>query len=402
MYKFLLPLCFLSVGCPGGLCGDNSLDEGEACDDGNTNNADGCEANCSLPTCQNNIVDPGEVCFFAPLEFETDFSPQEVVAADFDGNGVLDLVTANAGLSLSVLLGDGLGGFSRLPEIEVGQVTSVVAVGDFDADSVLDLAASFSLVNQVGVFRGIGSGLFEPLVTLPVFDPASLVVEDFNGDQRPDLVSSSGTGVEIFLNNGAGGFLPSEFFSAVSSVADLAAGDFNGDGLLDLVATYGTAEDALRVLLGDGDGNFTTQAPQLNEENSGGVLAEDFNGDTFLDVVVSRFSASEIGFLAGTSIAALSEVQTLSVLGPIAIAAGDVNGDGFLDVAATSAIDQQTRALAVFLGSEAGSFASPLFFPVGLSDLRGLAFADFNKDGALDAVLTDQSFSRVFVFLSEP
>jgi hypothetical protein len=97
-----------------------------------------------------------------------------------------------------------------------------------------------------------------------------------------------------------------------------------------------------------------------------------------------------------------SEAQTLSVLGPIAIAAGDVNRDGLLDIAATSGIDQQTPALAVSLSSEAGSFALPLFFPAGLSDLRGLVLADFNEDGALDAALTDQAFGRVLVFLSLP
>jgi cysteine-rich repeat protein len=64
MYKFMIALCFLSIGCSEAVCGDTSLDEGEACDDGNTENADGCEANCSLPSCQNGIVDPNEVCLY--------------------------------------------------------------------------------------------------------------------------------------------------------------------------------------------------------------------------------------------------------------------------------------------------------------------------------------------------
>jgi cysteine-rich repeat protein len=100
MYKFLFALCFLSVGCPGGLCGDNSLDTGEACDDGNTVNADGCEANCSLPACQNGIVDPGEVCFFEPSLFDTDEAPLAIVTADFDGDNHQDLVTAGQDLGL--------------------------------------------------------------------------------------------------------------------------------------------------------------------------------------------------------------------------------------------------------------------------------------------------------------
>jgi cysteine-rich repeat protein len=403
MRTFFVSLCFLLVGCPGGLCGDNSLDAGEACDDGNTNDADGCEANCSLPACKNGIVDPGEVCFFEPVLFETDLGPQNIIAADFNGDNNLDLVTANsAGNSLGVLLGDGAGGFVRAPDVELVQVTFFVVAGDFDGDNVLDLAASLSELDRVELFRGSGAGLFEPLVTLPVLDPDSLVVADFDGDQLPDLASTSDSGVVVFRGDGVGGFLAPLFSLAGSRIFGLQSSDFNGDSSLDLIALTKDNEDDALLLLGDGAGNFAVQAPQPVGP-SGDIIVEDFNGDSSLDFVVGRLFASEVGFFTGDDLGAFSEVQTIEIRSPSALAAGDINGDGVLDVAAASGLDQKDTAhLAVFISDGADSFALPLLFSAGFSDPRGLVLADFNGDGALDSAMTDQGFGRVIVFLSQP
>lgn len=404
MRNFLFSLCLLLSACPVALCGDNSLDEGEACDDGNRTSADGCEANCSLPACQNGIVDPGELCFFAPVTFDTDTSPQGVVAADLNEDGSLDIATANAaGKSLGVLLGDGIGGFARLPDIDLDGAGIPLVVGDFDQDGHLDLATFLELVSPVvEVFRGLGDGSFVPLVSLPTSGPDQLTTGDFNRDGALDL-AVGGDGVEVFLNNGAGGFLPSRFFSSVSFVASLSAADVNDDGDLDLIATHGTTEDALRVLLGDGAGNFSLQPPQPAGQVPGKLLATDLNGDSVFDLAVGRFFASEVSIFAGNGLGTFSEVQTLSVRSPSAMASGDVNGDGVLDLAVASGLDQANNAhLAIALGEGAGSFAAPLLFSVGLSDPIELVLADLNQDGALDVALTDQFNAQVIVFLSQP
>lgn len=162
MRSFLLSLCFLSLGCPGGLCGDNALDLGEACDDGNTANADGCEADCSLPACENGVIDPGEVCLLLPTELETDEAPSDLITADLNGDSLPDIATANAGgQSLTVFLGDGFGVFTRLPEVELGVFGSRLTVGDFDGDNSQDLAALLKGLDLVRVFRGLGDGSFE-------------------------------------------------------------------------------------------------------------------------------------------------------------------------------------------------------------------------------------------------
>jgi cysteine-rich repeat protein len=402
MYKFIIALCFLSAGCPVAVCGDGVLESGEACDDGNTANADGCEADCSLPACQNGIVDPGEICFFEPTLFETDFGPQTIVSADLNGDGALDLVTTNTAESLSVLLGNGTGGFSRLPDVDVEEGGDGLVVADLDGDNALDLVSCSSIFNKVEVFRGLGNGSFAPLVTFPVIDPDSLVIADFNGDDLRDLVSTSDTGVEVFLNNGAGGFLGPRRSETGSRIATLQSDDFNEDGNLDLITLTKDNEDTFLLLLGDGAGNFAVQAPQPSG-GAGDILVEDFNGDSVLDLVVARLFASEVGFLIGDDLGTFSEVQTSEIRSPSALVAGDINSDGVLDLGIASGLDQKNTAhLAVSLGNGAGSFASPLLFSAGRADPRSLVLADFNGDGAFDAAMTDQGFGQVIVFLSEP
>jgi cysteine-rich repeat protein len=401
MRTVLLSLCFLAVGCPGGLCGDNSLDAGEACDDGNTSNADGCEANCSLPDCNNGIVDPGEVCLLGPVSITTDTAPQEVIAIDLDGDGNLDLVTANAaGESLSVLLGDSTGGFARLPEVELGINTFAVVAEDFNDDGVLDLASSLQDLDQINIFRGIGDGAFAPLETLSAASPGSMVVADVNNDQFPDLVAATfGTGISVFLNDGGTGFSAPRVFSTPSVVSALVATNVVGNSSLDVVVTL-FSTDELAVLEGDGTGDFVLQTPQTAGNGSGSLLVNDFDSDGSLDMAVARFLAGEVAFFGGNG-GIFLEAQTVPAFGAVALAAGDINNDGALDVAVASDFDLISSHLGVLLGGAEGFEVLPLL-PASDGNVRGIALADLNKDGALDAVLTDQSNAQVLVFLSQP
>lgn len=401
----LFLLSFLTIGCPKPICGDNTQDENEACDDGNLNDADGCEANCSLPACQNGIVDPGEVCLFEPVSFATDTTPGGIVSADFDKDGFLDIVTANAfGASLSVLLGDGTESFARLPDIDLSGTGSQLVSGDFDGDGFLDLAALvITGAGSMEVFRGLGDGSFEPLATLPTPTPEALAIGDFNGDGRLDLVAG-GPGVDLFLNSGAGGFEAPRSFSTVVSVAGLAVGNFNEDAFLDVVVTHGVNEDTLRALLGDGAGNLAIQATQPAGSIPGDLIAQDLNGDGVLDLAVCRFPSREVGILIGDGVGLFSETQTISVIGPASIATGDLNQDGELDLAVASDLDPDSfiSHLALLLGDNTGTFSGVPLLTASNGNLEEIALADFNEDGALDAALTDQSNDQVLVFFSEP
>ncbi len=142
--------------------------------------------------------------------------PRSVAVGDFNGDGKLDLVTANENSdNATVLLGDGTGRFTAAPgnPFKAGKGPVSVAVGDFDGDGKLDLAIANRGDNSVTVLLGDGKGGFAeaPGSPFPVgTEPWSVVVGDFNGDGKPDLaIANQGSNnVTVLLNNRPGPAAP--------------------------------------------------------------------------------------------------------------------------------------------------------------------------------------------------
>ena len=143
----------------------------------------------------------------------------------------------------------------------------------------------------------------------------------------------------------------------------MVAGDFNGDGKLDLaVANYGnyltgSTGDTVTILLGNGDGSFT-QAPgsPVTVGNSPGALAEgDFNGDGNLDLAVANAADDTITILLGKGDGTFTPalVSPATGLTPSGLAIGDFNGDGKLDLAVANF---DTAAINILLGNGDGTF----------------------------------------------
>jgi hypothetical protein len=110
-----------------------------------------------------------------------------MAVGDFNGDGKLDLVTANVfSNNVSVLLGNGDGTFETAQNYNVGHVGSL-AVGDFNGDGRLDLAMTNGGSNSVSVLLGNGDGTFQTAMSVAV-PTANFAVGDVNGDGKPDLV----------------------------------------------------------------------------------------------------------------------------------------------------------------------------------------------------------------------
>jgi hypothetical protein len=176
----------------------------------------------------------------------------DMIATDFNGNGKLDLAVVSPGgygngyaSRIGVLLGNGDGTFQPVTVVAPGKVYSWAPVAaDFDGDGTMDLGVvnrgtPFLGVGSVGtmaVYRGNGDGTFQPPVTYAVGSaPWSITAGDFNGDGAADLAvaNESGGTVSVLLNNGAGAFQAFHYSVGIGPVT-IAAADVNQDGHTDL------------------------------------------------------------------------------------------------------------------------------------------------------------------------
>jgi flagellin-like hook-associated protein FlgL len=203
-------------------------------------------------------------------------------------------------------------------------------------------------------------------------------------------VLSAGVGGAI----GTGNFGAASFYSGVvNQVGRVANSDFNGDGILDIVVSnYGGGSS--RLLLGRGDGSFSTQLSFIG--GGFGIAVADFNGDGNMDVAGCDSGGSSVGVTLGTGNGSFaSRISSATGASPQAIASGDINGDGFVDLVTG---DYLSSTVSVLLGRGNSTFASPVAYAAG-SAIRDVCTGDFNGDGALDVVATDANSNAVSVLL---
>jgi hypothetical protein len=142
----------------------------------------------------------GDGTFQAAVDYAVGYEPSSVAVGDFNGDGKLDLVTANHN-TVSVLLGNGDGTFQAAVRYNVGPARAArsVAVSDFNGDGKLDLVTADYYGNNASVLLGKGDGTFQAALRY-VGGGGAVAVGDFNGDGAPDVVTAASTGVAVLLN----------------------------------------------------------------------------------------------------------------------------------------------------------------------------------------------------------
>jgi hypothetical protein len=236
------------------------------------------------------------------FQFEAGTTPSEVAVGDFNNDSKPDLAVADQGATgVSILLGDGFGNFTGPTSFAAFSQQTSVAVGLLNADGTLDLAVTNQIfpTSKVSVLMGNGSGGFSRTGSFDISgNPEAVVIADLNADSKRDLaVATLQDTVFVLLGDGLGNFAAATGFPTGDTPNSLATGDFNGDGSPDLVTGNG---GDVSVLLGNGDGTFAAPANFPAGGSPLSVAVGEFNGDSRPDLAVSNFT-SHVSILLNTT-----------------------------------------------------------------------------------------------------
>ena len=344
-------------------------------------------------------------------------SPGSVALGDVDGDSDLDVVTANINNSVSVRLNEGLhsGNFvspATGAELAVGSNPLQVLLADVDGDGDLDLLvlnANYGLDGNVSVRLNNGQGTFTPSAITPSvglsYNPGKMAVGDIDGDGDLDLlVGTRGSTINVRINSGlnSGSFTPSAAMPDVqvySSPACVALGDLDNDGDLDLVATnndYSYVSVLLNRGLHSGTFPSVSSTPSVGTYPTSLALG-DLDGDGDLDLLVGSGSGTNTasvllnnGLHSASFVAGPGDVY--ADVSPIHVALGDLDADGDLDAvtANTSSNNVSVRFNGGLKEFQFGGYDSDFNFSVA-GRPAALALGDVDGDGDLD-VVTANSF----------
>jgi len=315
--------------------------------------------------------------FAMPTRFGVGRGPANLVVADVNGDGKLDLVVANADdQTVTVRLADPTRPGFFLPATVLstpGRTPLDVAVGDLSGAGRMDVVVATSGANSVLVFTQTATGTFNAPVAYAVGgDPQAVTVADLDGNGRADIaVATTANTVSVLLQTSAGTFAPAvDYATGVQPVA-IKAADLNGDGKLDLLtanfgATVSPGTQGLSVLIqGTTPGTFAAPVHYTTAYRAVALAVGDLNGDGKPDVAVAceglQGDAGAVSvFLQNATSAGVQLPATnyTGVYGPMGVAIADMDGDGHPDLV----LADGDIVVRFNNGTAPGTFGTPAFF----------------------------------------
>ena len=331
------------------------------------------------------------------MKRKTSNGPAQTVVADFNGDGIPDVASANASFgatsTVSVFLGKGNGLFQPPVDYTTSTFTSGIVSGDFNQDGIPDIAAMSQgdtlTDGDVAVFLGNGDGTFRgPVDNMLGTFPVSIAIGDFDGDGILDVatVDYFANAADVSLGNGDGTFKAPVAYPVGQGPGYIAAGRLKKDGFLDLVVAD-TDGNTMSVLLGRGDGTFHSQQFYPTGRQPEFVAIGDVNMDGKADILIANYGDPSVGVFLNNGNGTFQNQVSYPVGGPDAgIAIGDLDGDGIPDVAVSY---YHPSKVGVLHGNGDGSFGAPAEFDTYQKQGYEVGLADLNGDGSLDIISAD-------------
>src|SRR5256885_659114 len=268
---------------------------------------------------------------------------------------------------------------------------------DFDGDGLLDVVSVDQMDDSLGLVKGFGDGTFRRVRMLAVGSlPSAVAFADTNGDGLPDLVTANirSQEVTVNLNDGHGGY-GAKIGSQVlgTTMSGMTVGDWNGDGRIDVAVIAGSL-NTLVVMTGDGAGHFGTPLQYTVGTVPKQVVTADFNRDGKADLAIVNNSSASIQIWRGDGTGQFTLTTTLATgtgTSPQGLTTGDLDNDSDADLVVCN---YGTDTVGVYLNNGSGGFGSPSLLSPGFGP-RAAVIADVNKDGKPDLFVTLSKVSGV-------
>jgi hypothetical protein len=348
------------------------------------------------------LMNTGGGAFGLVGSYPTGHLPRCVVAADLDGDGLADLAVGNAGTQNVTLLRNLGGTFTPAGTLPSGDSKSIDAA-DIDGDGRVDLVTGNSAAHTVTILRNLGGFAFSRSDRTIGANVSFVELADLDGDGDPDIATANeNSTASVLLNLGAGAFGAPVHYGVGPLAQALAIGDFDGDGHPDLaVASF--IEGRVAVLQNAGNGTFLPRVDFACGPMPRGVAAGDLDGDGDIDLASGDYGdgahPSTFSVLLNAPAPppppVCSRYDLPTGAGASQVAAGDLDGDGNLDLV----VANENRTASVYM-NEGGTFSGPSQYAVGRLS-QSVALGDLDGDGDLDAAVANFGENNVTLLLND-
>jgi len=328
--------------------------------------------------------------------------PHAVHAADVDGDGDMDLLTASyPNDKVAWYENNGSQTFTERVITTAADGARSVWAADLDGDGDMDVVAALETANKVVWYQNNGSQVFTALdvSTGPSGGPRTVMTADVDGDGDVDVVTAAGNRLHWYENNGSQTFTDRLLPASPTNVIDVDVADVDKDGDLDFLWAAAIADNNVGWYENNGSQVFTARKISDDADGARNVAAADVDGDGDMDVVVAALDAGSVLWFENNGSEAFTK-RTVSTNTPGAwsVFVADMDGDGDMDVVSASSTND-TIALHVNDGSETFSIRT---VSTAIDLVQSVYVADVDDDGDFDVISASPQDGEIAWFENKP